>query len=62
MSDYARAADVPAVEQAGKAKFEPDYAVPPQLLLRRGATPEKGWVRYDADDKVANGFTIVIRK
>ena len=93
MSDYAKPIDIPALEQAGKAKFGPDYAVPPHLLLRRGARPEKGWVRYeeddhhhwsiwrtndfvelvkvlrfniveiqDKDDKVGNGFTVVIRK
>jgi SAM-dependent methyltransferase len=92
MSDYARPVD-PALEKAGKAKFGPDYTLPPQVLLRRGAAPEEGWVRYDADDhhhwsvwrtddmvdlvkqlrfnvvevqdtddKVGNGFTIVIRK
>lgn len=93
MSDYARAIDLPALEKAGKAKFGPDYEVPPQVLLRRGVQPDKGWVRYDADDhhhwsvwrtndlvdlvkalrfeivetqdtddKVGNGFTVVIRK
>jgi len=93
MSDYAQAIDVPAIEKAGKAKFGPDYAVPPHVLLRRGAQPEEGWKRYDqddhhhwsvwrtndlvelvktlrfnvveiqdTDDKVGNGFTVVIRK
>ena len=93
MADYAKAIDVPLVEKTGKATFGPDYQVPPHLLIRRGARPDQGWVRYeeddhhhwsiwrtndfvelvqalrfhiveiqDTDDKVGNGFTVVIRK
>ena len=93
ISDYAKPVDLPAVERAGKATFGPAYQVPPHVLLRRDATPEKGWARYeeddhhhwsiwrtgdfvelvkrltfniveiqDTDDKVGNGFTVVIRK
>jgi SAM-dependent methyltransferase len=93
MSDYVKGIDIPRLEKSGKAKFGPDYEVPPQLLLRRGVQPEAGWVRYetddhhhwsvwrtndlvdlvkalqfnivevqDIDDKVGNGFTIVMRK
>ena len=93
LSDYARATDSEAVLKSGKAKFGPDYEIPPQLLVPRGARPEAGWTRYDeddhhhwsvwrtedlvalvkmlrftiveiqdTDDKVGNGFTIVIRK
>lgn len=93
ISDYAQAIDLPKVEQSGKAKFGPDYEIPPQVLVRRGAQPEEGWARYEADDhhhwsvwrtndfvelvqalrfdiveiqdtddKVGNGFTVVIRK
>ena len=93
ISDYLRATDIPALDKSGKAKFGPDYEVPPQMLIPRGARPEEGWVRYEADDhhhwsvwrtndfvdlvktlrlnivevqdpddKVGNGFTVVIRK
>ncbi len=93
MTDYARASDLPALEKGGKEKFGADYAVPPHVLLRRGAMPQEGWVRYEeddhhhwsvwrtsdflelvkvlgfsvvevqyTDDKVGNGFTVVIRK
>jgi SAM-dependent methyltransferase len=93
MSDYVQAVDLPRVEQSGKAAFGPDYEIPPQVLLRRGAQPDEGWARYEADDhhhwsvwrtndfvdlvkalgfdiveiqdtddKVGNGFTVVIRK
>jgi hypothetical protein len=93
MSDYVRAIDPPALEKAGQAKFGPDYAVPPHVLVQRGGVPEEGWVRYkeddhhhwtvwrtndflelvkvlgfnvvevqDTDDKVGNGFTVVMRK
>ena len=93
ISDYVRGVDIAALTTSGQAKFGPDYEVPPQMLLRRGVQPEKGWVRYemddhhhwsvwrtqdlvdlvkalrftivetqDTDDKVGNGFTIVIRK
>jgi SAM-dependent methyltransferase len=93
ISDYVRGVDIPALTTSGKAKFGPDYEVPPQMLLRRGVQPEEGWVRYnaddhhhwsvwrtndladlvkalrftivetqDTDDKVGNGFTLVIKK
>ena len=93
ISDYLRPTDIAALEQSGKAKFGPDYEVPPQMLISRGARLEHGWVRYeeddhhhwsvwrtddfldlvktlrlnivevqDTDDKVGNGFTVVIRK
>jgi SAM-dependent methyltransferase len=93
ISDYLKAVDLPKVEQSGKAKFGRDYEVPPHVLIRRGAQPEEGWSRYEADDhhhwsvwrtndfvelvqslrfdivetqdtddKVGNGFTVVIRK
>ena len=93
ISDYVRGVDIAALTTSGQAKFGPDYEVPPQMLLQRGAQPEAGWVRYevddhhhwsvwrtqdlvdlvkalrftivetrDTDDKVGNGFTVVIRK
>jgi hypothetical protein len=92
--DYVlRPTDIAALEPSGKAKFGPDYEVPPQMLTPHGARLEDGWVRYeeddhhhwsvwrthdfvdlvktlrlnivevqDTDDKVGNGFTVVIRK
>jgi SAM-dependent methyltransferase len=93
MSDYAKAIDVPLVEKTGRARFGPDYQIPPHLLIRRGARPDQGWARFeeddhhhwsiwrtddfvelvrmlryniveiqDTDDKVGNGFTVVIQK
>ena len=92
ISDHPWPIDIPALDKSGKAKFGPDYEVPPQMLLRRGARLEEGW-QYeeddhhhwsvwrtndfvdlvktlrlnivevqDTDDKVGNGFTVVIRK
>jgi SAM-dependent methyltransferase len=93
VSDYAQAIDLAKVKESGTATFGPGYEVPPQVLIRRGAQPEEGWARYqaddhhhwsvwrtndfvelvkalrfdivetlDTDDKVGNGFTVVIRK